>query len=329
MKSLTESITGGMSSFLGTIGSSLGNEVSNALFGRKDRMSLKDWKHNQNLLDYANPLEIAREQERLQKLTPTQAESQNTFLQMTMPVRAQMDKQYADTMFPGTTAWERLGSGAAPTAMSPGPQQSSQTSGFLTGLTPLITSKMAADTQLATTAINAQTSKEIAGMNNETALKTTGMQTETTKEVAMINTNMGKLPVAQTAQVNAQKLLTLAQEDNTYAQALKTRNDVILSTVATIISMMPETTIEALGVTSREKKGWQQLTALLPQGWQSENAQDALRTALKALPQNRWEGVAKDVEDAARLIVKGGKRAWNSLKTEGRNIATEFMRGGT
>lgn len=291
-----KSLSGGVDSFLGKIASAAGGEVVQGLFGRKDRMSLKDFKHNQNLLDYANPLEIAREQERLEKLTPTQAQAQNTFLEMTVPTRAKMDKQYADTMFPGTTAWERLGSGAAPTAMSPSPPAQSQASGFLTGLTPLITSKMAADTQLATTAINAQNAKEIAAMNNETAVATTN-----------ISTNQGQLPMMQTAQAKAQRLLIRAQEDTTYAQGNKIRSDVLLNEVASFLAALPEETVDLEVYKYSTRPGWQEVVKILGDSTQYTGREEAIQKALKTMRTEQYERVRADTLQVAGAVLKGGK----------------------
>ena len=132
-KGFLSGITGGLSdAVLGAVSGA----ASNAINPANNRVSQADNTHAQNLLDQNNPREIGRQSSFLTGVAPAQGAAHNIFQDATYgedtrrqiertqalaPVEAETDLAYMDKVYAGTSAWERLGSSAAPSLSDPGP----------------------------------------------------------------------------------------------------------------------------------------------------------------------------------------------------------------
>lgn len=215
-------IIASIGSFLGNMGtaaagaSSLANLIG--LGGNQTRVRREDFDHHQNLADVGNPREIRRQSQFLEGIAPAQANAYNTYQDATYaedtrreierqnamnPVQAANDLAYMDTVYAGTSAWERLGSNAAPSISAPAPTDGAPRSGQPTD-------QMQSITPLVTTALQAENQKEIAFLNNMTSLAQTRMQTDD----GNLPRSQGLAAAASAVASNAQAILTGVETDN-------------------------------------------------------------------------------------------------------------------
>jgi len=309
---------GGAASGAGQAAGSAG--VSGLLGGASGRVRREDVVHNQNMADLVNPREIARQSEFLTGIAPAQADAYNTYhdathsadtnreiarMQAMAPVQAQTDLQYMDTVYAGTSPWERLGSSAAPSISAPNPTggaPSRATPDVGSQFLPLIQAQIQADTARDVASIGAMSQQTIAQMNNETQLKTVGIQTDD-----------GNLPKNQAAASAAQRLLTLAQTEGQEVTTMKSkfetnrvRQATEIDAVSAMLSAMPEEQINLGLIQYKEKPGWKNVLSLMTgdqsiSRWTTPN----ISAALNKLPNSEWVGVKRDAIELAAALTKG------------------------
>lgn len=309
---------GFLSGVMGPIASGLGGQIAQGLFGRKNRLSGKDAAHYQNLMDKHNTRELSRQQEFLTGITPTEAGAHNTYQDLTygedtrrfmerqnqlVPQQAQLDKQYMDTVYEGTSAWERLGSSAAPSLQAPNPETSPKSqgqnpAGFLSSLTPLATAEIQADAAKTNALIQADTQRDVAKIQQETQLATTAQQT-----------NDGKLPQAQTAVAAAEELLKLEQADETSAKTQQVKMQTLNSTLATMFANLPKRMID-LGIMKYEDRpGFREIFQLfnsdLGIGYPDFKAK--IDEVTSKLPKDQFSQFERDAMQIASLVAKGAR----------------------
>jgi len=313
---LTGALTAGANALFQNVGNSVGGAVSNGLSGllggASDRVRREDVEHNQNMADIVNPREIRRQSQFLTGIAPAQAEAYNTYqdathaadtarevtrLQTMAPVQAQTDLQYMDTVYAGTSPWERLGSSAAPSISAPNPTSGAPqraTADVGSQFLPLITAQIAADTQKQTAMIAASSQQSIAKMQTDAQLKAVGIQT-----------NDGKLPEAQTAVAAAQELQTLAQTDKTGAETEAIDQDMRIKAAEMISKLTPSEVID-LGVMRYEHKpGWKKILPLLTAENGAGNRRSEIESVIKNLPADQWAGTRRDMLELAGMLGKG------------------------
>lgn len=276
----------GIGSFLA---SAIPSIFSSLIGGQKDRISNRDFQFYQDLADSGNPREIARQNEFLKGVTPTNAAAYNQYQDMTQPqdTQRQIDRIMATAKGTGMSPWElNGGSAATPLPSAPlGPTEgTNQGAQFLSQLTPLITAQMNNATALQTTAMNNDTAKSVTEMQTGTQVKTTGMQNETAKWVAnfaqtgpkakveMLNTAADTiLKTAQSANVLADTKLKGALTGQAHAQT-----DFLKGSTANLPS------VRALNESSTALN----LTNITVQ--QRKSILDAAVALLQFLPEDKW-----------------------------------------
>jgi|NOAtaT_7_FD_contig_123_36267_length_5352_multi_4_in_0_out_0_8 hypothetical protein len=326
---------------LSSIGSLLG------IGSNQSRIRREDFDHHQNLADVANPREIARQSAFLEGIAPAQAGAYNTYqdathgqdtqreitrMQAMAPVQAQTDLQYMDTVYAGTSPWERLGSNAAPSISAPAPtdyrSQGTDSQGFLQALVPLLTSQMNNDTQLKTALIQAQTSKEVAGVQSDTSIKTTGMTNDTSKEIVDVQTAGGTVPVNTALKLASEKIVSDAQVENIEASTQRTRTQTVIDRYAFFLSSMPDSMIRHLYGESKEKQGWREIMDAFENEMSTVtgtvNNQTRIGIALSKLPADRWQNIEADVQKAARMTLTGYESAVNFAFDKGKQYLPQI-----
>lgn len=327
----------GISQMLDSVGASAGSALSQALFGRTDRMSNRDFQHYQNLMDSGNPREIARQGDFLTELAPYQVNAHNTFQNGTylqdigrqmqgneqlMPQKARLDKDYMDTVYAGTSAWERLGSNASPSLQAPASPDSPQAKApmggdFLAGIAPLAQTKMQNETAKQVANIQSRTQKEIAKI---------GQQTEIYKSDQ--STDHGALPRSQTAESAARTLLSGAQRGLTQAQTSKTgaeehaiQNKQTLDNMAALLASLSTETIDLGLFTATQKAGYREVLKLFGPQIRDMNGQAQFAELLGNLPPDQFGKVKTDLLQIAGGLIKGSNTLGNVLGKGGKYLS--------
>lgn len=275
--------------FLSNIGSSLGNaagsQITNAIFGRQDRISNKDFQFYQDLIDSTIPREIQRNQDMMEAMTPwdiwrtnelnrgtlnADVERQNAFTTWTTDADIGREKAFLEHIAPaqadaynvqqdmtygedtrranervletskalGMSPWELKGvtptgpiNVPLPDAGARNAAPMSNASGKAEFLSSVAQPLIGAQTTLQTAQLQAQTSKEIARMNNETQLKIAGQATadgEVPRREAALKGAQEATEIArkvqteaQTGQINAQTKLTAVQSWSQWLEGIK------------------------------------------------------------------------------------------------------------
>lgn len=224
--------------------SSIGSLFSSS--GNKG-MSWGNFKRMQDQIDYANPLEISRNNEFLKGTTPTQIEMFNMFEDQTFQGRLDRQQQTMNTLFPGTTPWERLGTSAAQPMSVVGPAKtgpSGQAGQFLSAA-------MAQETQLEATKLQSLTSlaQSLLGYkaSTDTASINTGNQMEIEKlrqspESTQSQTSKASLLQGSSSVKNAQMnemRVKLDSDKFKYQQEIDQRR-LVLDSVKTLVNNLPQ-----------------------------------------------------------------------------------------
>lgn len=311
-----------MADFLETLTSMFGsgNNAGNlfnvltswATGGFKGRPQWRDLEFMNDVQNRLWPDEIARQGDFLEgiapsqgrameTLSPYQANAYNTYQDATYGADTQRQTDRIKTMASqlGMSPWEITGAGGATPLPSPGPSAPPPSRGennmpaFLSGITPLATAKLQA----------------------QTALATTKMQTDTQRYVADQQTQGGKLPQAQIEQAAAAaqqaKALTEqtgAQTNLIWTQAQAAESDMALRTIETFARYAGTTTVSIPGYTSTTTNQlkdlaqlYQQLTDTAPLA----DRQEALKGLIKKMPADQWAKINRDIDRVSSMIAKG------------------------
>lgn len=287
---MSGSFLSGLAGFLQPVAQQLlgqaGGSLISDLLGGGSRVSNSDYQHHQNLADSGNPREIARQNQFLQGVTPTNAQSYNTYQDMTYGADTQRQQERMDTLFPGTSAWERLGTGSATPLPSGtvGPQQGKGEAGqFMSTLVPLKTAEMA----------------------NKTALAQTKMQTDTQLKIAGQATDQGKLPTAQTAATQAQEALTELQGQKTIVDTNSAAYKQTYDLAEMLLKLSPTDTFEFMGQKSTGPAAGNAIMKLLEQPSHPVGTGDSKQRSniYRTIPANNYNRLKAAVGDVARNLM--------------------------
>jgi len=321
MSGIVSALTAGLggaaggSSFLGGLGSMLSgvSGMASLLGMGKDRISNRDYQFYQDLADSGNPREIKRQSAFLEGLAPAQANAYNSYQDSTYAQDTQRQTDRIQSMAGDLkmSPWEITGSsGASPLpspvmGSSPG-NGSGASNNFMQMLAPL----------------------KIAEMNNQTSLMNTKMQTDTQRAIASQSTAGGQLPIANTAQAAAQRLLTEAATINTQAQTGKVRqetqtekgrtdltwtqasaadNAIVLDAITKLLPLLPTTEINTGLYNTREVHGYKELLNLANTLGDTARTPEAVANAIRSMPPKQWGELESEVIQLASVVAKGAK----------------------
>ena len=305
---------GFLSGITGGVQSGLSNLLATMIFGNQSRISNEDFEHYQNLLDKANPREFERQSAFLEGVAPAQGNAYNTFQESTYGADTERYKERMDTLFPGTSPWERLGTSAASPLPSPAPKNESKPAGgFLQGLAPLATAEISADTQKQVAKIQQQTAKDVAKIHQGTELQKVGMQT-----------NEGQLPVSQMIRNEAETFLANERAvTEGYTQNEKAsrsnwyHNDVLLKSAKSFYELLPFEQVDLGLYKLQSRRGWQAV-AEWSEDKQSGDTSVSLEGLLSKLPKEETDKLLQDTAKIAGIIGKVGKGSLHTAVSGGK-----------
>lgn len=295
------------------IASGLGNSITQALFGRSDRISNRDYQFYQDLADSGNPREINRQNQFLSGVTPNNADNYNLYQDMTQPrdTQRQVDRINALSSGTGVSQWELVGAGGAsplPSATIGPTSGRDQAGSYLSALAPLKIAELNAKTSLATTAMNNQTQKEI---NDQ-------------------NTNNGANPVADTKIKERQADLIKAQEGLAYTQADAAENQSYLATIETLARYAGTTTVDLGPYKTTTTNNYPELAKLYARLQNPDNPSDFVSQYVKGLPADQFARMKQDAVRAAKTAIEAGAEAGKAAMDAGGNFmndAGKFLGG--
>jgi len=296
-----------LNSVAGPLATVANNSISQALFGRTDRISNRDYQFYQDLADSGNPREIRRQNEFLTGVTPTNAAAYNTYQDTTQPqdTARQVDRIKTMSSELGMSPWEITGTGGAnPLPSSPlGPQQGrGDASQFLGQLAPLQIAKMNNATQLQATK-----------MNNETALKQTALQTGNGEQALAGIENTRQ----QTKNLISARELTVAQEALAQTQTAAAENNMYLDVIAKLAPLMGKTSVDIGGVLKSEQQN--QLPELMRLYEALSNTQgtseisDKIGGYIKDMNPDQFSRLKGDVSRAAKMVFQLGEETGSAI----------------
>lgn len=216
--------------FLAEMGSSIGGKLINWGMDQLLNDSPKEqFRSHQNLLDEANPREIARQKQFLAGVAPAQ-------------------KQYMDTLYPGTSPWEQLGSSAAGAQV-----QAAQPKGK--------------GEALLSAALQAETSRKNAQTAAAASIQAAKINQKTQENVAMIHTDGGQLPTSTRMKTDVDARVSQSALELNNLKATRENQGIALDLIAQLFAMAPEEMIDLVGYKTRHRTGYrefQQMLAGLP-----------------------------------------------------------------
>lgn len=289
-----------VSSFLNPIASAAGNSLTQALFGRQDRISNRDYQFYQDLADSGNPREIARQNEFLEGVTPTNIAQYNAYQDGTyqQDTDRQLDRIGDIGKATRMSPWELAGVGGATPLPSPdfGTSQGTgggQTAQFLSQLTPLKIAEMNNQTQLATTAMNNQTAKDI---NSQNTAGGELPKTQNDKLRQDIQASMQGMSESQTRQtvMAADIVLKAAQTTNTQQQTAESQTRIPNIEAGTKYLEQQKTESEARTLnTQQQTRNLEQtfdIESIRKQLNENEDLRKSIQTLAAIAPRETWQG---------------------------------------
>lgn len=273
----------GVDSLMGGAGSALGSSLvskgMNALTGgNPGRMSFDDWKHQQGLLDYANPLEINRQRTFLQEMAPAQAAAYNTYQDATFgnETERQIGRIQQTGTALGMSPWEVMGQGgAAPAPAVMNTPQRTDPGSTLAALMPL----------------------KIAEMNNKTALAQTAMQTDSAQRIAAQQTAEGQLPQAQV-------LATQAAQYASLESATRLQSQTMLDRIRLAYDALPRDKQDMIVSTFESRPGYENIIKLLDM-FTAGAKEEQWKDAWFDLGVKQQSTIASEVAQAMKLFGAG------------------------
>jgi len=262
------------------------------------------------------------------RTTGNRADNYNMYADMTYPEDSRRMLNRLDTLYPGTTPWERLG---IQPASSPSLPESRAP-----GSTPFLLAQMQQETALKTTQ-----------MNNETALKQTAMQTGNAMQIAeygqtgpeakaRIQSMVQGLDKTKQdiAESKAREILTQLQGQTEVErrglvsdQALETQTrtkgvaiDNILKPFAALVQLLPTQKLHLPGMTVEQKQNWDLVIKALRQDYTGGDS-DTLRDAvIRNLGPNQIDGLQDNIKTLAQQVFDA-----LTFKTWGETINKTFL----
>jgi len=276
--------------------------IGNLLGPKQNVLDSRDFSALMSQTDVNNTKNIQRQNEFLQGVTPTNAAMYNQYQDATY---AQDSERQAQRIMDiskstGMSPWElNGGSGAAPL---PSPSMGSQNApNYMANVVPLAQTQMQISGQLAATAMNNRTSKEIASM------QTAGGRTaEADVALKAAQAALAALTGEKTKQDTA---TGRALESLTWSQGAAAENQIVLQTIQTLASLLPKTTVNAGPLSKTWMEDFPvlgQLAAKLMD--KGELSQDAGMVAefVKQLPASGWSGLKSDLVKVSKMVVETG-----------------------
>lgn len=251
--------------------------------------------------------EIDAQNRMTRETAPVNAEAYNQYQDMTFGEDTRRAQERMDTLYAGTSPWERLGIGPAnpiPSASytadtgSPGgvaPGGRGDPSAFLSQLVPIKTAEIASRTALAQTA-----------MQNRNAIELENIR-QGKGNLAKSQISLNKANEAATA------LTSKASADLMSTQAAVADNRAVLDTIQTFIQALPEQVVDLGIIQEKSRPGAKAILKLADQAPKFPNV-DELQAAIKNMTETEWSGMKKDIMEAASLFVQATKGAGAAAK---------------
>lgn len=148
------------------------------------------------------------------------AKAYNKYQEMTYGADTMRQQQRLDTLYPGTSPWERLGVNAA-TPM-PSPMEGSTAAQNAQAFLPLQIARIQSETQKDVANIGAQATRDAAGLSSAATKYGADKANETAIAVTKLQTADGALPFANLNLAKAQEVFTKAQAVLSEKQSTKT-----------------------------------------------------------------------------------------------------------
>jgi len=274
-------------------------------------LSDKDNAKQQRHLNQNNPQEINRQSKFLEGVAPSQARAQNTITRDTAPVNAEAhntfqditygedtkrQKARLDTLYEGTSPWERLGSSAASPLPSPQPRN---TPGGQpnSGANPQFLAAMLGNkAQLDAAKINARTATNVATINADTTLKKTKMETGVGAESNNI----------KRAELVIKRFVADHQKMRWAAMTQQERESNVLKTAKILADILPQEEVNLPWTKARRTKGWEKLAS-----WLDSVPNDQKMARGKNMPKNLpssliW-AMYDDLNNMGKSTIEGAK----------------------
>lgn len=220
-KFLSGDVLGGISSGLGALG-----QAKDLIKGPESSvLSNKDFNRSQSQLDTANTNEVGRQSSFLTGVAPARAEAHNTYQNDTFAEDTRRTKERMDTLYPGTSAWERLGSpGSAPLPAPSGGE-----------------SNPAASPQFLAQATQAATQLKAAKINQQTSLQTAQINARSQQNVAEIQNQPKEVANQNTAQQIKQQFAQIQMQGARWsAMTRQARQDAVIKAYSDIAKILPK-----------------------------------------------------------------------------------------
>lgn len=176
------------------------------------------------------------------------AQRHNQFLRDTTSTRAAMDNQYMDTVYPGTSPWERLGSSAA----APIQSQDAGTTREAAML-PLKIAQLNAASQQQVAETQAQTARDVAHISAGASM----YGSDQTYEVGMEGNRIAALRQA------ADQVMQQHQQTRLADQTTLERDRLDLDTMSKFLDLLPKEKLDVGFYKAEMSQGWKQFAPLL------------------------------------------------------------------
>lgn len=280
---------------LGAIGGLLGGAGSllSATRNSESPGLMKDYQADrlQGQLDRANPREIDRQRKFMSAITPHQAALHNQTMNKTFGQDTRHIQNRMDTLFEGTSPWERLGSPAATIgADAPtGPK-----------------GDIGANNQFMAQAMQMNNAKEIAKINAKAQLGSAALSAGSSMA--------GSGPQAEQAKASSQQALNSEEANNIreaelklknkeYAEKIRAKN---IDTVADIVKLLPERKYDMFFQSASKKEGYREAITMLVDAARSGGVggSDATEDVAKKFP-DAFKALTDDVQKIAQKVKSG------------------------
>lgn len=279
-----------------------GTDILSTLGGmfQKGRPQWRDLEFMSDASDRLLPAEIERQNKFLAGVTGQQAASYNQYQDATYQQQVGRETAGIKSMSAelGMTPWELAGQGGSAAPLpAPNPQQPQRDSGaMLSAVVPMQVAQQQAKTAVATTAMNNQTALEIE------RLRQGGGEAA---KAGIANTKQ------QTAESASRVLLNQANEGLIGVQTRAQQNKMVLDTVATLLSALPQTTVDTGLVRSTHYEGGEQIKEFIGKyaALFEFNNNDDLAKSISKMPKQQFDNMMEDLMGIAGLLAKGGQMA--------------------
>lgn len=272
-----------------------------AILGNTGRMSHEHFIEANERADITNTYNIGRTKAFLEGVAPAQGEAYNAYQDLTYDEDTARQQERMNALFPGTSSWERLGTGSASPIPSPGAPQGQQ--GQADMFLPLMTTKMQTDAQ-----------KDIAAANNRTAIEIEGIRQGTDMR------HTAGTSAASVKQTAAQTLLTGGQAAVAQATVDRTKQQTLIDALDFVFSTLPSETIDTAIFKSTAKPGWKAIAQAMASktdvNYQTAD-KEGVQGIIAQLPDEAQAQFRNDFLELLGIATSAAKGATNVAKSIG------------